>query len=227
MRHIRRIALTLALGASLAVTGCSSATPTPEKTTSNGDVSAVPVGPGTNPTGSAGSGTDAPDTSGTTEPTETTVDPVIQSAAEGFIAARENQTAHYHQTVTGWLEEARPFLTVESHAALLAQAEEALASGGNPGFEWDTSHAEGFAVQTLVEPCQPVEDAENHATTANVSCPLTDIVIGVDGEPVETHRIPNLWFTVGPQPDVLLTLTLTPEGWRVASDNTFASTETD
>lgn len=203
----------------LVLAGCTN-DPEPEEQTSEAPSAEAPEvgGDGGSSPSDSGGGEESPEEQGPPPEALDVEDGTLQEVAVQYITVRENQASYYHEKPTDWLDEAKEYMTTEGHQTLT----ESAGSGAGGSHAWTVSHDQDLAVKPEVGECVELTQATETIsdTEKTVSCPVMDIVIGKDGEPIPTNQIPATWPYVGEQQDALLGMKKDGEGWKVNMDMT-------
>lgn len=144
----------------------------------------------------------------------------LQGTAEDYLNARENQMSYQHEKPLDWLDDVKPLMTQEAFAELEESTGggEGVSSGGNA---WAISHEEGLAVQAEVGECGvDMAAGLDEPDSKMVRCPVTDVVVDEDGDPVPSTEIPSMWPYVGPQRPAVLHMVREDGQWKVQMDAT-------
>lgn len=140
----------------------------------------------------------------------------IQNAAEAYLYERENQQSYYHEEASGWLDDIEQFMTEDGFSEL----QDRIPEDGRVGDAWRVAEQNNLAVAVELGECVVYEaagiDEDDHKV---VQCPLMDIVVDEDGDPVATTDIPPVWPYVGPQTPATLEMMLNDDDdWVVHAD---------
>lgn len=207
MKRPTRTTSVIALGlfASLLMAGCGGTT-APSTTPTTGpsvDQPNVQVSPSATPSATAD-----PDDAPTLAP----VGKNVSDVALAYLTERENAASAYRKDPNDWLDDVKDLMTAEGFKAL----KESVGGGDGDDRMWQTSHEEGLSVSVTVE-CQADTAAPNTDKDKALLCVTHDQVLGKDGKPLATSKIPASWPYTGTQ-TATLNMVNTDSGWRVALD---------